>query len=113
VYFTDLGIRNAIIENFKPLETRDDVGALWENFCVIERLKYLQAQERRVRSYYWRNTEKREIDIIEEEADELRAYECKLSDKKMVRVPLAFERAYPKYTFDLINSGNFPEKILM
>jgi predicted AAA+ superfamily ATPase len=112
VYFTDLGIRNAIIENFKPLETRDDVGVLWENFCVIERLKYLQSQERRVRSYYWRNAEKREIDLIEEEAENLRAYECKLSDKKTVRMPLAFDRAYPDHSFEVINTSNFPEKLL-
>lgn len=105
-------IRNAIIENFKPPETRDDVGALWENFCVVERLKYLQAHERRVRSYYWRNAEKREIDIVEEEADNLRAYECKLNDKKTPRVPLAFDRAYPKHSFEVVNVGNFVEKVL-
>ncbi len=112
VYFTDLGIRNAIIENFKPLETRDDTGALWENFCVIERLKYLQAQGRRVRSYYWRNADQREIDIIEEEADTLRAYECKFNSKKEARVPLAFSKMYPSYGFETINPDNFPEKLL-
>lgn len=113
VYFTDLGIRNAIIENFKPLETRDDTGALWENFCVIERLKYLQAQGRRVRSYYWRNADQREIDIIEEESDLLRAYECKFSPKKDVRVPLAFSKMYPAQTFEIINPDSFPEKFLV
>jgi predicted AAA+ superfamily ATPase len=112
VYFTDLGIRNAIIENFKPLETRDDTGALWENFCVIERLKYLQAQERRVRSYYWRNADQREIDIIEEESDVLRAYECKVNNKKTVRVPLAFSKMYPKYTFNVANTDNFSDILL-
>ena len=112
VYFADLGIRNAIIENFKPLETRDDTGALWENFCVIERLKYLQAQGRRVRSYYWRNADQREIDIVEEEADMLRAYECKFNPKKEVRVPLAFSNMYPSYEFATINPDNFPDKFL-
>lgn len=113
VYFTDLGIRNAIIENFKPLETRDDTGALWENFCVIERLKYLQAQGRRVRSYYWRNADQREIDIVEEEADTLRAYECKFSAKKTVRVPLAFSKLYPSQVFDAVNPNNYPEKLFV
>lgn len=112
VYFTDLGIRNAIIENFKPLETRDDVGALWENFCVIERLKYLQAHGRRVRSYYWRNAEQREIDIIEEENDTLRAYECKLNSKKSIKIPIAFTRAYPEHTFQVLNPDNFAEELL-
>lgn len=112
VYFADLGIRNAIIENFKPLETRDDTGALWENFCVIERLKYLQVQERRVRSYYWRNEEQREIDIIEEEAGSLRAYECKYSTRKNVRIPLAFTKAYPECNFSVINPDNYPDQLL-
>jgi predicted AAA+ superfamily ATPase len=102
VYFTDLGIRNAIIENFKPLETRDDVGALWENWCVIERLKFLQSQKRRVRSYYWRNQDQREIDLIEEEADTLRAYECKYGTKNNVRVPIAFSRMYIAETFGVV-----------
>lgn len=112
VYFTDLGIRNAIIENFKPLETRDDLGALWENFCVIERLKFLQAKERRVRSYYWRNADQREIDIIEEENDAIRAYECKFSAKKTAKVPLAFSRMYPTQVFDTVNPDNFADKLI-
>jgi predicted AAA+ superfamily ATPase len=113
IYFTDLGIRNAIIENFKPLNTRDDTGALWENFCVIERLKYLQTQNRRVRSYYWRNADQREIDIIEEEADKLRAYECKLNPKKTVRIPVAFSRMYPNQSFEVINPDNFFDNFLV
>lgn len=112
IYFADLGIRNAIIENFKPLETRDDIGALWENFCVIERLKHLQSQERRVRSYYWRNTDQNEIDIIEEESDELRAYECKFNTKKTVRMPLSFGRMYPEHVFEVINPSNFVDVLL-
>ena len=112
VYFTDLGIRNAIIENFKPLETRDDLGALWENFCVIERLKYLQAKERRVRSYYWRNADQREIDIVEEEGEEIHAYECKFNAKKMARVPLAFNKMYPNQVFDTVNPENFVDKLI-
>lgn len=112
VYFTDLGIRNAVIDNFKPLETRDDVGALWENFCVIERLKYLQASRRRVRSFYWRNADQREIDIIEEEADSVRAFECKYSSSKTIRPPLSFTRAYPTATFVTINPANIFDEFL-
>lgn len=112
VYFTDLGIRNAIIENFNPLETRDDIGALWENFCVVERLKYLQANDRRVRSYYWRNADQREIDLVEEEAGSLRAFEMKSGTKKTVRVPLAFSKMYPNQVFDIINPDSFFDKIL-
>lgn len=112
VYFVDLGIRNAIIENFKPLDIRDDVGALWENFCVIERLKYLQSEGRRVRSYYWRNNDQREIDIIEEEGDILRAYECKAGLKMNAKIPLAFTKLYPSHTFDIVNPDNYPDVLL-
>ncbi len=112
IYFTDLGIRNAIIDNFKPLETRDDLGALWENFCVIERLKYLQSEGRRARSYYWRDQDQREIDIIEEEADAIRAYECKYNAKKIARVPLSFTRMYPDASFETITPSNVFEAFL-
>lgn len=104
VYFIDLGIRNAIIDNFAPLERRDDIGALWENYCVIERLKHLQATGRWVRSYYWRNLDQREIDLIEEEADQLRAYEIKYRSKKIPKLPIAFARDYPNYSsYELVN----------
>ncbi len=113
IYFTDLGVRNAIIDNFKPLETRDDLGALWENFCVIERLKFLKAEDRRVRSYYWRNSDQREIDIIEEESDLLRAYETKLNTKSTARVPLSFSRMYPDFTFGIVNPDTFHDLLLV
>jgi uncharacterized protein len=112
IYFTDLGIRNAIIENFKPLETRDDTGALWENFCFIERLKYLQAEGRRVRPYYWRNAEQREIDLIEEESDTLRAFETKINPKKTAKAPLAFSRMYPGVGFCVVSPQTFPDEML-
>jgi len=112
IYFTDLGIRNAIVDNFKPLETRDDTGALWENFCFIERLKYLQAAGRRVRSYYWRNNNQREIDLIEEESDVLRAYEIKVSPNKSAKVPLAFNRMYPAHSFSVVNPSTYIDELL-
>ena len=94
------------------MQTRDDTGALWENFCAIERLKCLQTQERRVRSYYLRNTDQREIDIIEEEAGALRAFECKLNPNESVRVPIAFIKLYPHRVFDVVNTDNFVAKLL-
>ncbi len=111
VYFVDLGIRNAIIDNFKPLQVRDDLGNLWENFCVVERLKLLQSQRRRVRSYYWRNPEQREIDIVEEESEDLRAYECKYSSK-IAKLPLTFNRMYPNATFETISPYNVFDRYL-
>lgn len=113
IYFLDLGIRNALINNFLPLENRDDLGALWENFCIVERLKCLQASNRRVRSYYWRNPDQREIDLIEEEDTELRAYEFKYGTKKLPKIPIAFTRSYPHYsTYQLINPETMTEWLI-
>ena len=58
IYFIDLGIRNALINDFRPLHIREDAGSLWENFCILERRKYLSTTDRLVRSYYWRNNKK-------------------------------------------------------
>lgn len=112
IYFTDLGIRNALLDDFKPLELRNDVGALWENFCVIERLKYIQNQNMRVRSFYWRNSDKREVDIIEEEGGTLRAFECKFSIKKQPKPPVDFIRSYPDTYFSVVSPNNFTESLL-
>jgi predicted AAA+ superfamily ATPase len=106
VYFTDLGIRNALIDDFRPLNFRDDAGALWENFCAVERLKYLELQERRVRSYYWRNNDKREIDLVEEEGSVLRAMEFKLGSKHP-RIPVDFIRDYPSHEYIVVSPDNF------
>lgn len=107
VYFIDLGVRNAIIGNFKPLDIRDDLGALWENFCAVERLKFLQTTSRFVRSYYWRSPEGREIDMVEEEGDLVRAFECKYGEKK-AKKPVGFARQYPRASFDVLNPQTFP-----
>lgn len=114
IYFTDLGIRNALLNDFKPLELRNDVGALWENFCVIERLKFIQSQNMRVQSFYWRNSDKREVDIIEEEGGVLRAFECKYSpkNKKQPKPPIDFTRNYPNASFSVISPNNFTESLL-
>lgn len=107
VYFIDLGIRNALIDDFRPFEFRDDLGELWENFCVVERLKYTQNQKRNIRSYYWRNRDKREIDLVEEEGSVVRAMEFKLG-KKRPRVPVDFQRSYPGSEYVVVAPNNFP-----
>lgn len=111
VYFVDLGIRNAIIGNFKPLELRDDVGGLWENFCAIERLKYLQTTDRFVKSFYWRGADGREIDIVEEEGELVRAFECKFGTQKNAKRPVGYTRDYPKSSFSTVNPQNFAEQL--
>lgn len=115
VYFIDLGIRNALVAGgFSSDNDSDNIGALWENFCMIERLKFLQSNNRYVDTYYWRNREQREIDLVEQESDQLRAYEFKYGTKKLLKVPVAFARLYPKYTsYQLINPDNILTRLFL
>ena len=108
-YFYDVGIRNAIISNFNELGKRDDVGALWENFMVIERLKTRSYASIQARDYFWRTWEQKEIDLIEDRGGKLFAYEFKWSAKKASKSPVAFSVAYPGSEFKLINRKNFTE----
>ena len=94
VYFYDNGIRNAIINNFKPVQSRTDVGALWENYIISERMKFLHYNGTGVNSYFWRTTQQQEIDLIEEHGDELEAYEFKWNKKEKVRFPQTFTDNY-------------------
>jgi predicted AAA+ superfamily ATPase len=105
-YFLDTGIRNALLQQFNPLAMRSDTGALWENFLVIERLKYRSYHSRYGSSYFWRNYSQQEIDLIEEYDGELHAYEFKRSTKK-ITAPREWRNAYPQATFDVINPDNY------
>jgi predicted AAA+ superfamily ATPase len=107
VYFYDLGMRNALIDDFTPLELRGDVGALWENFVLVERLKRNQVRQTYVRSYYWRSRDKQEVDLVEESAGEFAAFECKWN--KQPRVPRGFTTAYPNITVLGITKDNYWE----
>lgn len=106
VYFYDLGIRNALVGDFRPIDMREDTGVLWENFCIVERLKYLGTTRKNVRSYYWRNSNKREIDLVEEDGLNLRAYEFKLGNKRP-RLPTEYARLYPDSDYTTVNPDNF------
>ena len=79
IYFWDLGVRNVAIDNLKPLTERDDVGALWENFVLAERLKWLHYHQTLASLYFWRTYTGAEIDIVEEREGGIYAYECKWS----------------------------------
>ena len=94
IYFYDCGIRNAIIGNFNALGNRTDTGALWENFVLAERMKYLAYQETDSKHYFWRTVRQQEIDLIEESADHMLAIECKWNAKAKVSFPAAFTEAY-------------------
>jgi predicted AAA+ superfamily ATPase len=106
VYFYDCGIRNAIINNFKPINARTDVGALWENFLISERVKYLRYHGINASQYFWRTTQQQEIDLVEDYNDQLRAYEFKWSKKEKVRFPQTFTDNYPNATTQIISPDN-------
>ncbi|MDO8610769.1 MAG: ATP-binding protein [bacterium] len=105
-YFYDNGIRNAIISNFNSLDLRDDVGRLWENFLVTERLKKQQYAKIYSNNYFWRTWNQQEIDWIEEKNGNINGYEFKYSDHRN-RVPVEFKSAYPKAKVFLINKVNY------
>ncbi len=112
LYFWDTGIRNAIINNFNPLELRVDKGALWENFIISERMKYLSNKQERLGSYFWRTTQHQEIDYIEEGAGKIHAYEIKWNPKAKFKKPKKFMEAYSDSTFQMINNENFIDFIM-
>ncbi|MBU1121217.1 MAG: ATP-binding protein [Candidatus Omnitrophota bacterium] len=105
-YFYDNGIRNTIISNFNNIEFRDDVGKLWENFLVIERVKVQAYKGIFTNNYFWRAWDKKEIDWIEEREGKLYGFEFKFSKEK-VTFPKDFIEAYPSCNLDIINQKNY------
>ena len=106
VYFHDLGIRNALINNFNPLDLRNDSGALWENFFVSERIKYNHNRRRHVNAYFWRTYDRAELDYLEEEGGRLVGFECKWTTTRW-RPPAAFTAAYAESETHLVNRTNY------
>lgn len=109
IYFYDNGIRNAIIGQFNPLQSRQDVGALFENFFISEKMKQLNYNGFYGKTHYWRNTQQAEIDFIEIIENEISAYEIKYNPNKKVNFTKSFtEKYHPKETL-LVNKDNFWE----
>jgi len=104
-FFFDTGIRNTLIANLNPLELRNDIEMLWENFLIVERQKKLSYREIPANLYFWRTWQQQEIDLIEEREGRLFAYEFKWSDK--ARAPKAFIEAYPQAEFQVVNKDNY------
>jgi predicted AAA+ superfamily ATPase len=107
IYFYDLGIRNSLIQNFNPVTIRNDTGGLWENFCILERRKYLENNRKFVNTYFWRTYNQQEIDYIEEYGGMLHAFELKYTSAKRVTIPKAFSSSYPEHSYTLITADNF------
>jgi uncharacterized protein len=107
-YFYDNGIRNAIVSNFNPLGIRDDVGKLWENFMVSERLKTQEYRGIHANNYFWRTWDKQEVDWLEEREGSIFGYEFKYVSQRR-NGSASFLRLYPKANFQLITSQNYLE----
>lgn len=112
VYFYDNGIRNALIGNFNQFDLRNDVGSLWENFLVSERMKVNLYERTFAQKYFWRTVRQQEIDYVEEVDGSLKAFEFKWNVKKKARIPAVFSEAYPEATLKVITPENFNEFLM-
>lgn len=104
IYFYDLGVRNALINNFNTLSLRNDKGSIFENFVISEMIKLNSNKLYKSNFYFWRTYDQKEIDIIEEKSGELAGYECKYSDSKGISkaTKSAFQKAYPKSSVNIV-----------
>ncbi len=112
IYFYDNGIRNAILANFSQIELRTDIGALWENFFISERLKFNASKDRWVNSWFWRTREQNEIDLLEESEGKLHAFECKWRPVQKDKIPRAFTTHYPDALTSIVHRENVDEFLL-
>ncbi len=109
-YFLDTGIRNALINNFNPLQLRNDVGELWENYLVLERLKRQEYLGQSANNYFWRTYRQQELDFVEERGGRLFGYEMKWG-KTRGKPPTEWRASYPDADFTLVNQENYLEFI--
>jgi len=110
-YFYDIGVRNAVIENFNPLALRNDIGQLWENYIMVERLKKHEYLREAARTWFWRTYNKNEIDLIEERNGALYGYEIKWKPKRL-QAPREWRVNYPDSRFEIISQENYLSFIL-
>ncbi len=109
IYFYDNGIRNAIINNYNMPEQREDIGALWENFLVSERIKFTNYNEIFCSHYFWRTRMQQEIDYIEEENGKFRTFEFKWNTKAKANISKTFTSNYPLEKFEVVTPNNYNE----
>ena len=113
IYFYDNGVRNAIIQQFAPLEFRNDAGALWENFFISERIKRNHYQQNYCNIYFWRTKSQLEIDYIEEQNGQMTAFEMKWNPKKSnTSIPETFLNAYDVKETVIITPDNYLDYLL-
>jgi len=113
IYFYDLGIRNIIINNLNPLGLRNDIGQLWENYLILERMKFKMYHEIDAISFFWRTSAQQEIDYIEDQNGKLSAFEFKWRKAKKARITSTFINAYPDAKVAIIDRENMESFISM
>lgn len=109
-YFFDNGLRNALINNFSPLNQRNDIGQLWEQYVLSERIKNNAYQGYHPQYFFWRTYDGQEIDLIESRNGKLKAFECKWKTGQ-VKKPVAFAKSYPDATFTVVNQETYLDTI--
>lgn len=105
-FFYDTGVRNALIGNFNPLTVRNDLGELWENYIITERMKRQEYLRSVTNSYFWRTYDKKEIDLVEEREGKLFGYEIKWK-KERVKIPRDWTGGYPGAAFEVVHRENY------
>ena len=106
IYFFDNGLRNAVINQYSPVNLRQDIGALWENFLMSERVKKLAYERLNANQFFWRTHAQQEIDYIEERNGVMHAYEFKWNTKTKAKIPSTFINAYPDAITSIITPDN-------
>ena len=112
IYFYDNGIRNAVIKNFNDITSRNDVGALWENYCVSERIKFIAYTNSLAQSYFWRTTQRQEIDYIEEDGNSFSAFEFKFNPSAKTKFSKTFLGSYSVSQTKVITPDNVEEFVM-
>jgi predicted AAA+ superfamily ATPase len=112
IYFYDNGIRNAVIGQLMAVPNRQDIGALWENFLISERVKQLHYHKIRAQKYFWRTKQQQEVDYVEEVEGKLYGYEFKWNPKRNIHIPKTFSNAYAS-TDKGITRENFREFVML
>lgn len=111
-YFLDNGIRNILAGNLNPVHLRNDMGVLWENYMIAERIKYQHYNDMLVYNYFWRTYDQQEIDWVEDRGGKLHGYEFKWNPNKKSKVPAAWKKAYPDAEYQVINPENYQDWLL-
>jgi len=111
-YFYDNGLRNLLIANVNPVGIRNDIGMLWENYIISERVKFQRYNKMIVNNYFWRTYDQQEIDWVEEREGKLFGYEFKWNPKRKVKVPGAWKKEYENAEFKVIHRDNYLDWVI-